>query len=197
MSKIQLRVRDLRSGDERAEPFASVEAARAWLVARPPFVEALGVASAVDAETSRALKVAMRPLDAAEIQLQQQVEAAGEEARARREREGHAAQLAAAEAHRSALRDADPNRPMQIRWRFDQGMNVAEQHDERAITDAARAAVLAWIAERNEWVEERGQVVGEGLVTVWPNAVPADGERVLHGTFTPVSAPSDGPKAKN
>ena len=190
MSKVSLRVRDLETGVERNVELDNVDAARQWLVQRPRSVEALGVASELDRETSLALKAAMRPLDEAELRLQRELDAAAEALRAKREREGKAAELAAAEAHRTAAREADPNRPMQIRYRFDDGIKVAEHLDERPISDAAREAVDAWIAERNEWVSDRGQIVGEATVTVWPNAVPADSDRILHGTFIPVTGPS-------
>lgn len=190
MAKLELRVRDLRTGGERNVAFESVEAAREWLVQRPPFVEAIGVASEIDRDLSLTLKGAMRPLDADELSARRERDAADEAAREKRAREARAADLAAAEAQRSAAREADPNRPMQIHWTYDDGMKVAERHDERVITEEARAAVLAWIAERDEWVIGRGQIVGEARLTVWPNAVPAGDERVVQGTFVPVTAPS-------
>jgi hypothetical protein len=53
----------------------------------------------------------------------------------------------------------------------------------------ARDAVLAWIAERNEWVAARGQTVGECTVKVWPGKMPAkEDERVKEGRFVPVTA---------
>ncbi len=190
MAKIALRVRDLQTGVERNVELDSVEAAHDWLVRRPPFVEALGVASEIDHDASRALKRVMRPLDAEEVRAQSALDAADDNARAKRAREEQAAQLAAGEAQRSAASQAEPSRPMQIRWTYDDGMTIGDPYDERSITDAARDAVLAWIAERNEWVIGRRQIVGQALVTVWPNAVPVDDERVLNGTFTPVTAPS-------
>lgn len=61
----------------------------------------------------------------------------------------------------------------------------------RRPTEDELAAVLAWVRERDEWVEGRGQIVGDAKVTLWPGVVPAadKGERVKRGTFTPVTAP--------
>ena len=54
--------------------------------------------------------------------------------------------------------------------------------------------MLAWVAERNEWVEGRGQVVGEAKVTVWPGTLPKPGaDRVQGGSFIPVTAPAKTP----
>ncbi len=45
------------------------------------------------------------------------------------------------------------------------------------------------MAERQEWVKSRGQIVGEATVTVWPAEMPeGTTERVQSGTFVPVTA---------
>jgi hypothetical protein len=76
---------------------------------------------------------------------------------------------------------------MEIQWRFDSGMRLTDPLDTRPITEAARDAVFAFIAERNEWVEKRGQCVGECTVKVWPGKLPAGKEeRVAEGRFVPV-----------
>jgi hypothetical protein len=64
--------------------------------------------------------------------------------------------------------------------------------DDREITDVMREAAKAWVAERNEWVEGRGQVVGEAKITIYPADVPKGQDRVVTGSFVPVTAP---PKA--
>jgi hypothetical protein len=40
-------------------------------------------------------------------------------------------------------------------------------------------------------VKDRGQIVGEATVKVWPLTVPKDDERVQSGRFVPVSAPGN------
>jgi hypothetical protein len=52
--------------------------------------------------------------------------------------------------------------------------------------------VLAWVHERTEWVTGRGQIVGEAKVTVYPGPVPPKAERIVVGSFVPVSAPPAG-----
>ena len=59
-------------------------------------------------------------------------------------------------------------------------------------TEEAKAAVRAWVEERMEWVASRGQTIGEAKVTVYPGPVPAKKERVVQGTFIPVTAPAKG-----
>jgi hypothetical protein len=82
---------------------------------------------------------------------------------------------------------------MAVRWDLDAGFSVADPYDPRPISDAAKQAVLEWIAERNSWVESRGQVVGEALVEVYPGPVPDKKSRVLPGgTFTPRLQPGEG-----
>jgi len=77
--------------------------------------------------------------------------------------------------------DLDPNRPLSVKYEVDEGLTVVD--DERELTEAAKKACLAWIAERNEWVADKDQIVGEAHLEVWPNEVPGDdeGARVLEG----------------
>ena len=195
MGKIDLRLRDLESGHEKNEVFEDEGAARAWLVARPRMIEGLGVAThGLDPAVSQSLKDAMRPLDDDELRARAALVAIHEAAHAEQERAARAAALAAAEEHRKSMREADPDRPMTIHWTYDGGMHLADAADPREITVEARAALLAWIEERNEWVRDRAQIVGEVTLTLWPNAVPAGKERVQQGTFMPVTAPADLPK---
>ena len=188
----ELRVRDLRTGENSVAEFETPDAAHAWLKERPRFVEALGVATyGVSAEVSAKLRAASRPLDEEERKLEKiladAVEAA---AQARVALEQKKSQAAAAE-HRAAQATADPNRTMEIHWTFDRGMELVDKADPRAITEDAKLAVLAWIAERNDWVKERGQIVGDATLTVWPGPLPAKagGERIERGRFIPVTAP--------
>jgi hypothetical protein len=191
MAKIDLRVRDLQSGDEKNVAFEDEGAARAWLLARPRMIEGLGVAThGLDPALSQALKEAMRPLDEDELRARVVLLAVHDATRAEQELAARAAALAAAEEHRKAMREADPQRPMTIHWTYDGGMHLADAADPREITVEARAALLAWIEERNEWVRGRAQIVGEVTLTLWPSTVPAGKERVQQGTFLPVTAPA-------
>ncbi|MGZ3456546.1 MAG: hypothetical protein ACXVEF_43475 [Polyangiales bacterium] len=187
--KVTLKLRDLGTGDPAVTELESVEAATAWVRARPRFVEVLGVVfEGMTREESLRMKEAMRPLDGDERGLLEKLEArkaAEVEARdAARQKE---LERAAAQARIDAQK-ADPNRPMQLVYRAFVGeLRNADPLDERPITEAAREAVMAFVREREEWVVGRGQTVGEAKVTVYPNAVPAKEERIVAGTFVPVT----------
>ena len=189
MPKVVLRLRDLKSDAESVLELDDADKARAWLAARPKFVEGIGIASELDRDASLALKEAMRPLDDEERAARTKLDAARAAAEMERERKAQALRLAEKEAHRTALLSADsePTDGDQVelrRW-FPSG----DGRSGRARRDAeAREAVMAWIAERNEWVRGRGQMVGEATVVVWPGEVPAGQDRVRSGRFTPVSA---------
>jgi len=191
MHKITLKLQNLRDGETSYKEFDDEAATLAFLRARPRFVDVLGVVfEGLTPEQNARLKEAKRPLEdderAAEEKLAQVTEKAAEAARALREKE----MAAARDAHREAMKNADPNRPMEVRYFYDKSLSHTNPEDERAITDEARDAVLAWVAERNEWVESRGQIVGEAKVTVWPGPIPKKGaDRVQGGTFIPCTAP--------
>src|SRR5947207_2729559 len=130
MGKLDLRVRDLNSGVSSLVSFDTEQAATHWLVARPKFIEVLGVATlGLDADVNNRLKGSLRPLDAEEKLLERRLDAAidavtreREEEKARRERE-------ASDAHRAALRDADPNRLMEVHWTFNREMTLTDPAD--------------------------------------------------------------------
>ncbi|MFT3770186.1 MAG: hypothetical protein QM820_32555 [Minicystis sp.] len=190
MSKITLKLRDLHNGNTSFKELADEDAALAYLHERPRFTEVLGVVfEGLTPEQNARLKAAMRPLDdeerAAEQRLEEAASRAAEAAQAKRAKEVEAARAA----HREALKNADPNRPMEVRYRFDGSITPVDPEDTRTITEEARAAVLAWVAERNEWVESRNQCVGEAKMTVWLGALPKPGaDRVQGGSFIPVAA---------
>ncbi len=189
--KLDLYIRNLQTGDREQKVFESEQEALEYLKNRPKFAEVLGVASDdVPPELNDQLRAATRPLDEEEKLLDRQRTAALEdEARKRAQKEQKRAVEEAAK-HRNEIANADPNRPLEIRYRFNEGLSVADPVDTRAITDEARAAMMAWIEERNSWVASRGNVVGEAKVSVYPGPLP-DGvtERVDVGTFIPVTAP--------
>jgi hypothetical protein len=190
---VKLQVRDLRTGRTHQESFATEALAIAWLQARPRHSEVLGIAMAgIDAALDARLRAACRPLSAAERVLRDQVQAAADAARQQHLAELQQRELAALDQHRQALAEADPDRPLELRYRFDRGLSLSDSADPREISAAARAAVAAWIAERHEWLQSRRQVIGEATLTVWPGPLPAGTtERVVSGSFIPVTAPAD------
>jgi hypothetical protein len=82
--------------------------------------------------------------------------------------------------------NAHPDRPMNVRWECDEGYKIVDAHDDREIPEVARKAIEEWVAERNTWIEGRGQFVAEAHVTVYPGPVPDGEERIARGgTFVP------------
>ena len=191
MLKLDLKIRDLKTGSTGLATFESVEEAAAWLGQRPKFVDVLGVASHhVPPEVNTQLRAAVRPLDDEERALERQLDEAQEALARKAAEERQAAERAAAEEHRRTVAYADPNRPMQVRYRYNAGLSLADPTDPRTVTDEARQAVMAWVEERNEWGQGRGQCVGEASLEVWPGPIPADARsgRIISGTFVPVTA---------
>lgn len=189
--KLDLQIRDLKSGDRSPKPFDSVDAAKAWLKDRPKYMEVLGIASHhVPPEVSNELKECSRPLDPEEKIMVQQLDAAEEAAMRKRAEERMKKELAEADKQRTDMKDADPNRPMDVRFTFNAGLSVANAMDTRELTEEVRAAAMEWVAERNTWVESRNQVVGDAKLQIYPGPLP-DGvtERIVTGTFIPVTAP--------
>ncbi|MEZ4293463.1 MAG: hypothetical protein R3B70_00680 [Polyangiaceae bacterium] len=191
MTKITLKLQDLASGDTSFLEVEDEAAAIAWLKERPRFTDVLGVVfEGLTREQNDRLRAAMRPLDeeerAAEAKLAAAAQKAKDEARAMRLMEEQAAQAA----HRNAVRNADPNRPMEVRYRYDSGVSPLDANDGRELSPETIAAIEEWIAERNDWVKDRNQVVGEAKLSVWPGALPKPGmDRIQAGSFIPVAAP--------
>jgi hypothetical protein len=187
----KLRIRNLQTREGGVVAFETEPEAALWLKDRPRFVEVLGVAGQTEIPTDvqERLRAILRPLDEDEKLAARQLELTIEKEDLERQTEARKREIEAAQKHAEAMRTGDPDRLMEIHWRFDKGMNLTDPVDPRAITDAAREAVLAWVAERNEWVAGRGQCVGECTVKVWPGKMPAGSEeRVKEGRFFPVSA---------
>lgn len=192
MSKLDLRVRNLETGELFLATFESEVDAAKWLLERPQGVEVRGVAThGLGREVYTMLRTASRALDADEQAMADRLDAAEREARAQADEAARREDEAEMEAYREAQRTADPNRPMALRWTREGGIEKENVHDPRDLSEVVREAVAAWIAERDGWVADRGMVVGEALLTVWPAEVPADETRVQRGgQFFPVSAPS-------
>lgn len=189
--RVMLRIRDLRTAIVDDREFGSIDEARTWLRERPRFDEVLGVPTeGIPVDVSQALKTICRPLDDEERAAADRLDAAAEAERERRRAERDREKEEAAREIAEEMRTADPARRMKVRWSYDGGFeNVG---DDRAVPDVAREAVLAWVRERDEWVEGRGQIVGEATVEVWPGDVPAGEPRIARGgTFFPVSKPAD------
>jgi hypothetical protein len=189
--KVMLRIRDLRTGIVDDQEFASVDAARAWLVKRQQFDDVMGVPTeGIPHEINQELKKLCRPLDDEEKAAVAKLDAAEEAARAKRKAEREKEKQEEARLQAAELAKADPKRPIKVRWTYDGGF--ANSEDDRPITDAIKEAVLAWVRERDEWVESRGQIVGDATVQVYPGDVPDGEERILRGgTFFPVSKPAE------
>lgn len=183
---IELKIRDIRTGDARVAEFEDVAEAEAWLRERPRFTEVLGPPrhGMIAAADEQRLREAMRPLDAEEHLAQAQQDErnaeairkalAGEQDRMRKE----------IEARREANKDADPNRPMVIAWERGKAAYNADPADDRPPTQAVHDAVKAWVVERDSWVHSRGQYVVSAQVVVWPGPLPkgtSEEERVQMG----------------
>ena len=183
MAAIELRIRNLKSGEAGVASFEDEKSAEIWLRARPRFVVVLGEVEKLDAALLGRLRGVMRPFDAEEKAVEEQSQSdlmAAARARTEADRKRF-------EQDKVDAKDLDPHRPMEIRWTYDGGMALTDATDARAITDEARAAVLAWIAERDDWVSGRGQMVGDATVSVYPNAIVKGAERVINGRFVPVT----------
>lgn len=189
--KIVLQIRELSDGSPSQQPFEDEEEAIRWLRERPRFKDVIGLASEhIPPQVDARLRAALRPLDEEERKMEQALEAT-REAEARTRAEKLMRQQAADSAMATeAARHADPNRLLSVHWTFDRGMLPGDPADDRPVSDEVRQAVDAWIAERNEWVQGRGQVVGDARLQVWPGPLPAGAsERIESGTFVPVAAP--------
>lgn len=191
MPKITLKLQDLRTGAASFHEAPDEEAAITFLTERPRFTDVLGVVfEGLTHEQNARLRAAMRPLDdeekVAEALIAEAARKAKDEARAMRLVEEEAARAA----HRSAVKNLDPDRVMEMRYRFDGGLAPVDPADTRELCEEARAAIEAWLAERNDWVKERNQVVGDARLTVWPGKLPRPGVDRVQGTFIPVAAPA-------
>jgi hypothetical protein len=187
---IKLRIRNLQTRETGVVEFPTEAEAHLWLKDRPRFVDVIGVAgqTPIPMEVQDRLKGAVRPLDTEEQLAEREFELAAEKESLEREKASHQQQVEEQRQAAEAARTADPDRLMEVHWRFGQ-MQITDPHDPRPISDLAREAIAAWVAERNEWVAGRGQCVGECTVKVWPGKMPSkDSERVKEGRFVPVSA---------
>lgn len=188
MWKLDLRVRNLETAETLTAPFESEVDACRWLMERPRWIEVLGVATHdLPLEVYNMLRTVTRPLDDDEKALSLRFDALEEAARAQAEEEARRLDREEHEAYVEAQRTGDPNRPMTVTWTLEDGVRNADPLDPRPCTAEAREAVVAWVRERDDWVKDRGMIVGEANLTVWPGALPAGEDRVHRGgQFIPV-----------
>ncbi len=191
MSKLTLKLQNLNTGETSFRELESEEAALGFLKDRPRFMDVLGVVfEGLTPDQNNRLKAAMRPLDADEQAAEKKIVDAKAQARAAAEAAREREALESMKAHQASMKKLGPNDPMEIRYRFDMGITPVDPADTRELSEELRGMVMAWVTERNEWVESRNQVVGEAKLTVYPGALPKPGmDRVQGGSFVPVAAP--------
>jgi hypothetical protein len=176
-AKLALRLRDLESGELLVGEFDDRAAALAWLRARPRGIEVIGVASSgLGEDDEQELRAALRPLDDDERAKAHALDEARIEALREQIASEQARFEAAVAAERAAMTNADPDRPMTIAFDEHDGLALADPTDSREIPEVVRKAVLAWVAERNDWVHGRRQHVARAIVTVWPGPIPGGDE---------------------
>jgi hypothetical protein len=181
MAHFEMKVRRMKTGETMIATLDSFEDALVFLRERPEFLEVVSVLSDTSAADRGRLRDAMRPYTEEEQALKNEIAAKNDAAIAENmRREMSNAQRLAEKAMRDAL-EADPNRPMSVRWEIEEGYSHLDPNDPREITDAVKEAIQAWVAERNTWIADRGQYVGEATVNVYPMDPPDGGERVLAG----------------
>ena len=153
MPKITLKLQDLHKGEMTFREFDDEEATLTFLRERPRFTDVLGVVfEGLSKEQNERLRSAMRPLDDEETAAEAALKAAARQAKETAEATRRLEEEAAHAAHRNAMKSADPDRLMELRYRYDTGVALIDPADPRELTDEALAAVEEWVAERNEWM---------------------------------------------
>jgi hypothetical protein len=177
--KVTLRLRNLENGELLLGEFDNLDDVRTWLGDRPQGMEVVGIATSIDEEVAASLRAVMRPLDRDEHERSKALD----DERLQGLRDEIARQQAAFEADAAAARAAhlaglggDPNAPMNIAYDAKHGITHADPADPREIPEVVRRAVLAWVAERNEWVSPRRSHVARATLTVWPGPIPSGDE---------------------
>lgn len=182
---IELRIKRIETGELLIAEFESFEDAKTWAAERPDMIEVLGVVDpkAVGEAAFRELQEATRPLDRAETDRRHEaMEADLARMREADERESLVAGLvgriepSAPEPapDPSSLPDAEPDAVMVIRWQYK--VPMANISDNRPISPVVRAAVQAWVAERNEWLHPKRAHVGRVELRVRPGEMSTDEE---------------------
>lgn len=184
MAKIEMKVRKIKTGETLVATLESFEDTLTWLEQRPEYMEVLGVLSEdLSTEQHQQLKEAMRPYTEEERRAIEAADRAVSEAIAERVRqEAEMAKQRMAE-HEKAMENADPNRPMVLRWHHEEGLSLSDNFDTREIPQVVRDAVDAWIAERTSWVHDRGKMIVEATITAYPGPIPSglESDRIIPG----------------
>jgi len=180
MSDFEVKVRNLETGEMLVAGMPDAESCIQWLEERPKNIEIVSVLSDCSPADSRRMKEAMRPYDEDELKLKAKFDEESMKAAA----EQYGREMQQMEALQEASKDEselDPNRPISVKYEVDEGLVVVD--DSRELTEAAKKACLAWVEERNAWVADKDQIIGEAHLEVWPNEVPGGDEanRVLEG----------------
>lgn len=181
MAGFQIKVRNLETDETLVATLDNYQDALTFLGDRPRMMEIITVISDVSPVQMRELKDAMRPYDDDEkLHLANRAAQAVEALRRAREAE-EALSLAEDARAREAAKNADPARPIKVKWSLEEGCVKNDAFDPRELTDVVEQAVFAWIQERNAWVADRGQIVAEAEVEVYPLDIPEGSERVVRG----------------
>ena len=190
MADFEVKVRNLETGEMLVATMPDSDAAIEWLKERPRNMEIVSVLSEMSPAESHRLKEAMRPYDADEMKLKSEFDRRATKAAMDQYAREMAQMQKLQAAAESEAGDLDPNRPLSVRYDSESGFVVVD--DTRKLTEAAEAACIVWIRERNSWIKSKGQMIGEAHLEVWPNEVPGgEGEdkRVLEGgRFFPLLA---------
>ncbi len=182
MAHFDLRLRNLESGEYLIASFEREEDVADWLIHRPAMMEVLGLKTDQEGpEVHDRLRPLVRPADAAEKARILVLDAQDALARAQQIEEESRREQEEARAHLEAMRTADPNRILRVRWSKTAGYAHMDPVDPREINADVRAAIEAWVAERNEWVHSRGLEVVEATVEAWPGALKPGQDRILGG----------------
>jgi hypothetical protein len=191
MSKLQLKIHRMETGEHQVAEFDSVADATTWLAQRPPFVEVVRVVTEVDLATETQLREAMRPLDAQEREFIAKADFLREVER--KEELSRMQAEAIARDGDGGMPALDPAREMGLRWERGQGLMKSDEQDTREISEAARRVVLHWLRERDGWMHERRQHLAAATFTVWPGSVPSGSEsdRIVEADFSAMPGLSD------
>lgn len=187
--KIDMKVRQMKTGQTLVATLDNFEDAVAWLKQRPDFTEVLGVLSeSLSPRQRETMRDSMRPYTEEERTFQAELRAEDDRRIMAQMAKEQAEWEQRAKEEMERQLEADPNRPMSIRWHREEGFSAGDGNDPREITDAAKQAILAWIAERNTWVADRNQEVLEAHVEVFLDEIPTgrEDDRVVGGQFFPV-----------
>lgn len=177
----QIKVRNLETDETLIATLDSYEDALKFLADRPHLMEVITVLSDVSPKMMTEMKEAMRPYDEEEkAKLASRASLLVDALKKQREDEEKRAEAEAQRA-RDEAKSLDPKRPLKVRWTIDEGFANNDPFDHRSVGAQAQARVTAWVKERNGWVADRGQIVAECEVEVYPEEIPEGEDAVVRG----------------